>query len=457
MNFRFINDIALTSIESLIYMAFYVKLSANRDFIQTNKLKCVIFITFYVILTYWITSYLPLGIYSVGVVLATIFLLSFITKTNVYNAAVIIFIAFLFIAIIDTIVSVIYVAILRISLNELLNHPVYYPLFAWTSKSIQIVAILILYKYGSDRLKISISKSNNSQYMFAVLQLLLMALFIASINISISEVQDKALYNIMLVALYVLTLILSIFDIKEREQMLMVVNKKKILDEYVKNLEDVINVIRREKHDFMNHMQTIYAICKLGKSNALESIDNYVKRLSSDLALSYKFYETGNDYIDGLLAIKSHTCFEKEIELCVDICTQFSMADADESDIAGILGNILNNAIECLQPLPESYDKKIRIITDTEQNKFLLKIINNGPEIPQMMINNIFEKGVTSKSDSEEHGLGLFIVRQITQKNKGTISVSSKQGKTEFIVSFNAKEGLNASSGKCAVIQDQGA
>jgi two-component system sensor histidine kinase AgrC len=458
MNFKLFSDIALLFVESIIILLFYITLSAKSDFIKSNKVKCIIFAVFYIVFATWISIYLPFfGLHSVAIFLSSTLLLSFITNTNVYNSAVIFIITFLFIGSIDIIVSIIYVAVLGTDFNNLMNHPVYYPLFAWTSKLIQISLTFILYKHGDERFAINISKANNSQYMFAVLQLLLMTFFVVSINYNIGDMEDRFIYNIMLAALFALSLILSIFDIREREQMLIVVNKKKTLDEYVRNLEEVINVIRREKHDFMNHMQTIYAICKLGKPNALESIDNYIKRLSSDLTMSYKFFETGNDYIDGLLAIKSHTCFENDIDLSVDISARFSMAVTDESDIAGILGNILNNAIECLLPLPDDYEKKIQIITYIELDQFYLKIINNGPEIPKQMINNIFEMGITSKANSEEHGLGLFIVRQMTLKNKGMIGVTSRLDKTEFTVSFNVRGGLNADSCERAIIQNQGA
>lgn len=457
MDFKFINEIALISVESFIFLLLFVSLTGKRDFLQTHKLKCFIFIIFYVIFTYWLSDNLPVGLHSVALTLLITVLLSFIMQSSVFNSAIIVVITALVITSTDMVVSSIYVAALRMELNDVLNHPIYYPIFAWSSKILQITIALLLYKYGSDRIRINISKSNNSQYMFAALQLLLMAYFIISVNFSQEKVGNEWIYNIMIVALYILSLALSIFDIKEREEMLKVVSRKKILDEYVRNLEDVISVIRREKHDFMNHMQTVYAICKLKKPNALESIDKYIKRLSSDLSISYKFFETGNDYVDGLLAIKSHTCFERDIDLTVNTRAMFSSAAADESDIAGILGNILNNAIECFQPLPENYEKAIQIVTYIEQDRFFLKIINNGPEIPRQIISSVFDKGVTSKADSEEHGLGLYIVKQMALKNKGSIEVESGSGKTEFIVSFNVRGNLNADSGECVIIQDQGA
>lgn len=447
-------EIALIVVESLIFLVFYVTLVSKRDFVRTNKLKCVIFCVFYVTLAYFISLYLPMGYHTIVILLATILLLSFITRTNVYNAAVIVVIATLFISVVDMINSAIFVAIFQMDLNEmLLNTGDYqYQLFAWTSKAIQASLAILFFKFNNDKIRIALFKSNHNQYMFAIMQLLLMAIFIASVNYSTGGIKDKVLYNFMLVSLYALSIILSVFDFREREQMLKLINKKKNLEEYVKNLEDVINVIRREKHDFMNHIQTIFAICKLGKPNAVESIDNYLKRLTSDLSSSYTFYETGNDYIDGLLAIKSNICFENEINLVVKIGAKFTSAKADDSDIAGIVGNIVNNSIECLKDLPESYEKKIEFVTGIRNNMFYLLIENNGPEIPKSIVNLIFEKGYTTKSESVDHGFGLFIAKQLAAKNNGSINVDSTPESTKFIISFSTKESENAGLGRYAAV-----
>lgn len=449
-------DIALYIVESVIFLLFYITLVSKRDFIRNNKLKSTIFCAFYATLLHFVSAYLPMGYHTIVILVATILLLSFITRTNVYNAAVIIVIATVFIGIVDIIVSIIFVAIFKMEINDLMgNTSAYqYQLFAWTSKAVQVALMILFYKFNNDKIRIALFKSNNNQYMFATVQLLLMAIFVASVNYSVGDIKDKALYNIMLVFLYVLSIILSVFDYREREQMLKVINKKKNLEDYVKNLEDVINVIRREKHDFMNHIQTIYAICKLGKANALESIDGYLKRLTSDISSSYTFYETGNDYIDGLLAIKSNICFENDINLLVKIGAKFTLADVDESDIAGIVGNIINNSIECLKDWPAPHEKKIEFATDTKNNMFYLLIENNGPDIPDNILSQIFEKGYTTKSESADHGFGLFIVKQLVDKNKGSIMADSTMGKTKFIMAFNAKESENAGLSRYAAVQD---
>ena len=452
MHFNLVNSIALLLVESFIFLMFYIALVNKKDFIRKGKVKCVLFILFYVVLIFFISMYLPLGIHTIAALLATILILSFVTRTNVYNAVIVIVVTGLFIAIIDTIVSGICLVILGIDLNSLMMHPLYYPMFAWTSKVVQIALALTVYFSKSEKLRINVLKSNSGQYMYVVIQLFLMTLFIGSINFSIGELKNKSEYILLMVLIYALSLILSIFDMKEREQIQNILNKKKILEEYVKNLEEVIQVIRREKHDFLNHVQTVYAICKLGKPNALVSIDNYLQRLTTDLKMSYRFFETGNDYIDGLLAIKNHICIEKDIDFFVNIGAQFTLAKADESDVAGIVGNIINNAIECMQSLPDSAEKRIEFITYIEKNKFFLRIANNGPVIPFHLIDTIFDKGVTTKSDNMDHGIGLYIVKQLVEKNKGKIHAASTSDITEFIMEFDVKEEMNADRNQYAAI-----
>jgi signal transduction histidine kinase len=457
MDMDLVNGIALLVVESFIFLYFYITLMGKTNFLKTEKAKCTLFVFFYTVLSCWTSAYLPFITHTVITLVAVMLIMSLITRTNVYNSAIIVFIAAAFIVIIDTVTSAVFVGVLRTDMNSLLNHPTYYAISAWTSKFIQATLITLFSIRNKGRSRVGLFKSDSSQYMFAILQLFLIALLIGSMVLNTGDVRNKTLYTVLLTALFILILALNFFDIREREQILMVLNRKKNLEEYVKNLEDVINVIRSEKHDFTNHIQTVYAICRLGKPNALESIESYLKRLSSDLTASYHFYETGNDYIDGLLAIKSHICFENDITLMVNIGAAFTFADADESDIAGIVGNILNNAIECLKELPEATDKQISFVTQIIEDRFILTIGNNGPEISENMAGHIFEKGITSKNDSDDHGFGLYIAHQLAEKNNGSIKVESSIERTQFIVAFNVKEDISETDIGFANVQGKGA
>lgn len=66
----------------------------------------------------------------------------------------------------------------------------------------------------------------------------------------------------------------------------------------------------------------------------------------------------------------------------------------------------------------------------------ILEIEDNGPMIPEKIQGKIFEPLFTTKKAGEGTGLGLYICKQIIEKQKGSIEVESIQGKTTFRIKF---------------------
>ncbi len=65
----------------------------------------------------------------------------------------------------------------------------------------------------------------------------------------------------------------------------------------------------------------------------------------------------------------------------------------------------------------------------------MLKIQNNGPEIPDKILNKIFDSGFTTKENKESNnGFGLAIVKELVESYNGKIQVSSTDEFTEFTI-----------------------
>ena len=77
---------------------------------------------------------------------------------------------------------------------------------------------------------------------------------------------------------------------------------------------------------------------------------------------------------------------------------------------------------------------------NAKQEAVQIEIKDNGPGIPQSVINRIFDPYFTTRYKSSMHngtGLGLFIAHKNMQEHGGTIEVKSKVNKgTIFTLSF---------------------
>jgi two-component system NtrC family sensor kinase len=89
--------------------------------------------------------------------------------------------------------------------------------------------------------------------------------------------------------------------------------------------------------------------------------------------------------------------------------------------------NIINNA---LQAMNYKGTLKIRISNDNDRVK--VSITNNGPAIPDSIIDRIFEPFFTTKILGEGTGLGLDIVKRLVEEIDGDINVESKPDETTF-------------------------
>ena len=109
-----------------------------------------------------------------------------------------------------------------------------------------------------------------------------------------------------------------------------------------------------------------------------------------------------------------------------------------EDDLYQIVFNLMENGIKYNQP-----GGSLTVHLSRDEDNAVLKVIDTGMGIPEDAISHVFERFYrVDKARSRAtggSGLGLAIVRTIVQRNRGEITVSSKEGEgTTFTVVFPA-------------------
>jgi signal transduction histidine kinase len=108
------------------------------------------------------------------------------------------------------------------------------------------------------------------------------------------------------------------------------------------------------------------------------------------------------------------------------------VVNAEGKGMTQVFSNLIKNAIQAKQ---KNQEGKILISIFCENEKFIVKIKDNGVGMNAQQLERIFEPNFTTKTSGM--GLGLPIVRNILQQIGATISVSSSEGVgTEFVLEF---------------------
>ncbi len=95
--------------------------------------------------------------------------------------------------------------------------------------------------------------------------------------------------------------------------------------------------------------------------------------------------------------------------------------------------NLIDNATDALE---NTENPQLTLKTRQDREFVCVSVIDNGPGIPDDIKNKIFDPFFTTKKIGQGTGLGLDVVTRIVKQHKGTISVTSEPGRTEFIVCF---------------------
>jgi two-component system CitB family sensor kinase len=204
---------------------------------------------------------------------------------------------------------------------------------------------------------------------------------------------------------------------------------KRDLDEAI----GLTEALRAQSHEFANRLHTLVGLVELGEYN--EAIRFVTDMSQARDALTEQLKEAFRDpKLVALTLAKSSLADERGVQLRVAADCH---VDADITDITPVLtvaGNLIDNAIEATALAAGPRWVELTIVSAGAN--LLIRVRDSGPGVPDGIREKIFTDGYTSKSSrtGARRGLGLALVRQITERRGGMVSVGRDGGAVFTVV-----------------------
>lgn len=127
------------------------------------------------------------------------------------------------------------------------------------------------------------------------------------------------------------------------------------------------------------------------------------------------------DAVEAVRSVVSlHAAAGAPIELDAEACPELN---ADKDQVVQIVTNLVQNAQQALAGRPNG---RVRVRLAREQDKFVLRVSDNGPGVAPEMRGRLFEPYATTKAEGT--GLGLAIVERIVLEHGGEITFDDAPG-----------------------------
>ncbi len=140
-----------------------------------------------------------------------------------------------------------------------------------------------------------------------------------------------------------------------------------------------------------------------------------------------------NAILDNVLFFLKYETAARTVTLKTELMSDLPRIQAADRDIEEILFNLITNACAVIQETGRPGQLWIR--TRTANQNIQIEIEDNGPGMDKGELSRIFEPFHSRRKEGT--GLGLFITKQLVERNGGRISVRSKKGEgTIFTMAF---------------------
>lgn len=282
-------------------------------------------------------------------------------------------------------------------------------------------------------------QTRKSGAMYLAVLFLFLAVILAIINVGIISGENTLGKFVQGRGIYVLTGLIALdiylmfgvvgrlFKISEQQSLI------QTQEIYLKSLEEIMETLRAQRHDFINHLEVIHSLHS--QKNYCE-VEKYLNKLLGEISQVNSIVHIDNPPLGALLNAKRLAAEGKGITMEIEVSTPLRDLPMDTYVLVKILGNIIDNAIDALQ---DSKEKLIEVEIEKYLNSYVITVLNTGPVITEENLAQIFKRGFTTKSNGHQ-GIGLTTSKEIVETYGGEIKVKSTPEKgTIFTIILPAK------------------
>ncbi|MFF4887949.1 ATP-binding protein [Streptomyces nigra] len=188
----------------------------------------------------------------------------------------------------------------------------------------------------------------------------------------------------------------------------------------------LIDALRAQDHEHANRMHTLLGLLELEMyDDAVEFVGEVV---GDHRATSEEVAEKIQDpLLAALLVGKATVAAERGVALRLSERTGLPDRLVDPQGLVTVVGNLVDNALDAVAATPHA---RVEVELRAEGRAVTLVVRDTGPGIPVEQRELIFTEGWSTKQRPahRERGIGLSLVRRLTERQGGTARVDEAAG-----------------------------
>ena len=281
-----------------------------------------------------------------------------------------------------------------------------------------IIKLIKIYSFSKNKKTYVNSNLNFSEKLifvfFPLLSIVIMCIFLEISFLNYSNLQTYLAVGMILLSIFIImfyTLYLKSLELSALRTKEIVMNKH--IEDYTLHYEELkenLSAFYTYKHNIKHKLLTILSDNDTNSGEIIKRFNHVF-----DESLNYIYY-SNNKSIDMILNYNVSKAVELGIEAKIKVSQNLKL-NIDDKVLSVILGNLLDNSIECLQ---KNNNKEFSLEIKNQNGNLYLKIINEYHGC--ILMDNGFP--ITTKDDKKNHGKGLISIKKLVEDHYGFMNIS---------------------------------
>jgi two-component system CitB family sensor kinase len=196
------------------------------------------------------------------------------------------------------------------------------------------------------------------------------------------------------------------------------------------------DALRAQQHEFANRMHTVAGLLELDRADEALSFLTETSGAAEEFAESVKL-RIRQPVVAALIVAKATVAAERAVTLLLSDRSDVPetlLGPQEMQGIVTILGNLIDNAIDAAALGPSPAHVTVRLVRT--EDELTIRVSDTGPGIPAGASLSIFREGFSTKESvaGVGRGIGLALVRQVTGRMGGQITVTDGPGPVFTVV-----------------------
>ena len=350
-------------------------------------------------------------------VIALKFSLSFYFKSGITYKVLLTFLVAAIALISEMILEFILIQLLSIPIVQVqINMPLY--MFAVLATNLFVLFAILIIRVLMKGRKQSGEWQFNLLMAFMPLQSIILC-YVILIHSLHADIYNTSIIRIIAIILSIVLIVLTMIILNKQQKALVYKRDYEVAQARLKMQIEHYQAIYQEqqrvksiRHDINNNL---IAISGMLKENQVQEAVAQISKICDNVVKMSDTVNTGFPPIDAILSTKIAKAREFDIEIVYSILIDGELY-IDQFDIAVILANALDNAIEGIIQ-SDNVERKVAVNISRAVEYISIFIENNATGL----IYNDFQ---TTKPDVKNHGFGMIQMMEVAQKYNGSLRPS---------------------------------